>query len=256
MDMQDKEFDKIFNSKFEDFEVEPSAMVWDNIAEELGGKKTKVAIMPWLSIAATVLVVLGAGVFFLQKGEPVKSQPKDNKLVASHVEAPTTVTPVQPVETIIAKPIENVASTVKHQHSVIQSVNNPVNSVDNTPEPVVKTDPVKPIDQPQLIAAVIDPASTHVSTTATVPDVMLAPKMLDAAPQIEKPVMASAEKQTTAPVKKRGIRNLGGLINALVAKVDKREDKLIEFSESDDDENGSDLTGVNLGLIKIKKQQQ
>ncbi|NNU34325.1 hypothetical protein HK413_09510 [Mucilaginibacter sp. S1162] len=45
------------------------------------------------------------------------------------------------------------------------------------------------------------------------------------------------------------------MVNALMAKIDKREDKLIEFSDSDDDENGSDLTGVNLGLIKIKKQQ-
>jgi hypothetical protein len=253
MAMQDKEFDKIFNSKFEDFEVEPSAMVWDNIAEELDGKKAKIVIMPWLSIAATVLVVLGAGVFFLQKGTSVTDQPKENKLVASHVETPATVTPVQPVETIIAKPIENVASTVKPQHNSVQPVNNPVIPVTNTSQTVTKqTEPVKNDPQP-LIAAVIDPASTHVTTTATVPDVTLAPKMLDAAPQVEKPVMAA---QPTAPVKKRGIHSLGGLVNALVAKIDKREDKLIEFSDSEDDDNGSDLTGVNLGLIKIKKQQQ
>ncbi|NNU34327.1 hypothetical protein HK413_09520 [Mucilaginibacter sp. S1162] len=46
MDMQDKEFDKIFNTKFEDFEVEPSAMVWDNIAGELDGKKLNQLLCP------------------------------------------------------------------------------------------------------------------------------------------------------------------------------------------------------------------
>ncbi len=256
MDMQDKEFDKIFNTKFEDFEVEPSAMVWDNIAEGLDGKKAKPVIMPWLSIAATVLVVLGAGVFFLQNGKPTDDRPKHNKLVATRVEPAKVVTPAQPVEAVIAKQAANVASTVKHHDNTIPSVNNNTSATVNTPEPIIKqTEPVKPIDQPQLIAAVIDPASTHVSTTATVPDVKLTPQILDAAPQVEKPVMASADKQNAVPVKKRGIHNLGGLVNALVAKIDKREDKLIEFSESDDDENGSDLTGVNLRLIKIKKQQ-
>jgi hypothetical protein len=47
---------------------------------------------------------------------------------------------------------------------------------------------------------------------------------------------------------------LGGLINALIAKVDRRQDKLIEFSDSDDDDAESNVTGLNLGLIKIKKQ--
>ncbi|MGF7081863.1 hypothetical protein [Mucilaginibacter sp. UYCu711] len=251
MDMQDKEFDKIFNEKFEDFEVEPSAMVWDNIAGELDGKKAKPAIMPWLSIAATVLVVLTAGILFLQKGESTDNQPKTKKLVANHVETPTTITSASPVETVTTKPAENVESTTPHQHNVVASINNTSAPVNNTAEPVIKTTETVKNDNPQLIAAVIDPASTHVST-ATVPDVTLAPQMLEVGQQVEKPVMAA---QSTAPAKKRGIHNLGGLINVLVAKVDKREDKLIEFSDSDDDDNGSDLTGINLGLIKIKKQQ-
>jgi hypothetical protein len=248
MDMQDKEFDRIFNEKFEDFEVEPSAMLWDNIAGELDGKKAKPAIMPWLSIAATVLVVLTAGILFLQKGKSTTDQPKENKLVANRVEPAKAITPAQQVETVIDKPTDNVASTVNHPHNVIPSVNNTSAAV-NTAEPIVnQTEPVKN-DNPPLIAAVIGPASTHVST-ATVPDVTLTPTVLDA-PQVERPITAA---QSAAP-KKRGIHNLGGLINALVAKVDKREDKLIEFSDSDDDDTGSDLTGVNLGLIKIKKQQ-
>lgn len=251
MDMQDKEFDKIFNNNFEDFEVEPSAMVWDNIAGELDGKKAKPTIMPWLSIAATVLVVLTAGILFVQKSKSTGDQPKENKLVAAHVEPAKAITPVQSVETVMAKPADNVASTVKHHDNVIPSVNNNTSATVNTAGPIVKQPELAKNDNPQLIAAVIDPASTHVST-ATVPDVMLTPRVLDATPQVERPVIAA---QPATSVKKRGIHSLGGLVNAIVAKVDKREDKLIEFSDSDDDDNGSDLTGINLGLIKIKKQQ-
>ena len=46
---------------------------------------------------------------------------------------------------------------------------------------------------------------------------------------------------------------LGGLINLVIAKVDKREDKIIEFDESDEDE--SNLTALNLGILKIKRNK-
>jgi hypothetical protein len=47
----------------------------------------------------------------------------------------------------------------------------------------------------------------------------------------------------------RKIRSIGSLVNFVIAKVDKREDKLIEFKDSDE---GSEVSGINLGLVKIK----
>jgi hypothetical protein len=67
---------------------------------------------------------------------------------------------------------------------------------------------------------------------------------------IEKTVIT--EETENAPTKKRGIHSLGGLLGAIVAKIDKREDKLIEFTEGEG--NTSTITGLNLGLIKIKKK--
>ena len=67
------------------------------------------------------------------------------------------------------------------------------------------------------------------------------------------PAAVNAQIPDKAAGKKRGISGLGGLINAIVAKVDKREDKLVEFTESNDD--GALLSGVNLGLLRMKKQQ-
>jgi hypothetical protein len=256
MDMQDKEFDQIFNSKFEDFEVEPSAMVWDNIAGEMDGKKGKRTIIPYLSIAATVLVLLTAGILFMQKGNTPVQKADKIKLTANHIEPirqEVNQTETQP--TVVTKPIDRVAAIAKHQTVNTVPVNKitmPVTTkVDNS---VKEPETVKP-DNQQLIAVVTAPASTIVK--ASVPDVQLTPKTLDAAaraPVERSAVMASTEKQNEAPAKKHGIRSLGGLINILVAKVDKREDKIIEFSDSDDDDTESNVTGVNLGVIKIKRQ--
>ena len=128
MDMQDKEFDQLFNSKLGNLEVAPSPIVWDNIAAEMDDKKTKPTIMPWLSIAATVLVVLGAGLFFLQKGNSNTYQPKQTKPIANKVETPATMKPQQskPVEETINKQPDNVASVVKHQHNLVGPGNNPM----------------------------------------------------------------------------------------------------------------------------------
>ncbi|WP_299356559.1 hypothetical protein [Mucilaginibacter sp.] len=256
MDMQDKEFDQVFNSKFEDFEMEPSAMVWDNIADELDGKKGKRAIMPYLSIAATVLVLLTAGILFMQKGNTPAQKADKIKLTANHIEPvkpQINKTETQPA--VVTKPIDRVATIAKHQTVNALPVNKitmPVTiNVDNS----VKEPEYTKTDNQQLIAVVTAPASTIIN--ASVPDVQLTPKTIGIVAQapVERPaVMASAEKQNEAPAKKHGIRSLGGLINVLVAKVDKREDKIIEFSDSDDDDTESNVTGVNLGVIKIKRQ--
>jgi hypothetical protein len=58
--------------------------------------------------------------------------------------------------------------------------------------------------------------------------------------------------EKTKPVaKKHGIRNFGDLVNLVVAKVDKRKDKLIQFTDSDDDE--SMISAVHIGAVKIKR---
>jgi hypothetical protein len=48
------------------------------------------------------------------------------------------------------------------------------------------------------------------------------------------------------------VKGIGGLVNFVIAQVDKREDKLIEFTESDE---GTEISGINLGLLKIKSKK-
>lgn len=259
--MQDKEFDEVFNSKFEDFEAEPSPMVWNNIDAQLGGNKTKGAIMPWLSIAATIVVLFTAGILFLKKDKAVDKPVKSGKLAVTRVKQSTPVKTDEVVKkgnTVITptKAVDHIASNKNHHPKNILPINKVVvpvaQPVVNTP---VQTQTVNPVDK-QLIATVQNPTTAPVKTV--VPDnEQPSPKTADviANTPVERPtVIASAETQETTPVKKRGIHSFGGLINALVAKVDKRQDKIIEFTDTDDDDGESNISGVNLGLVKIKKQ--
>jgi hypothetical protein len=65
MNMQDKEFDELFRSKLGDLEVAPSKSVWDNIAAEVVIGRENRSALPFISIAASVLVLVTAGVFFI-----------------------------------------------------------------------------------------------------------------------------------------------------------------------------------------------
>jgi hypothetical protein len=56
----------------------------------------------------------------------------------------------------------------------------------------------------------------------------------------------------TARAKKHRVHTFGDMLNVVIAAVDKRKDKVIEFSNTDGDE--SSITGINLGIIKIKKE--
>jgi hypothetical protein len=257
MDMQDKEFDRIFSQKFENFEEEPSPMVWDNIAIKVERKKSTRSILPWLSIAATVLIAVTAGIMFLQKGDQAIEQKKPTKLVAKRVEPVASVKDeakeAEPV--ITAKPAKAVSRVITsasgRRHNNVASSKSVTIPVDVTPADVFDHEPL--INNQPIIATITNPASLKVQ--ATLPDVQLVPKMLNTEIQGEKSVTASVEGQDGKPGKKRGIHSMGGLINAIVAKFDKRDNKLIEFSDGDeDDDNGTTLTGVNLGLIRIKKQ--
>lgn len=254
--MQDKEFDDIFNSKFEDFEAEPSPMVWDNIADELDGKKSKGVALPWLSIAATIIVLLTAGVLFLRKDKPAAEDNKPTKFAAAHIKPEINKEDRQntgPADH--AKPSDKIAIAANHQpkkssavHRVTEPVTDKINNQENDAQQS------KP-DEQRLVAAIPDASTTNMKPL--LPDAKLISKTVDMAAQApaERPiVIASAGDEEPEPAKKHGIRSLGGLINVLIAKVDKRQDKLIEFSDSDDDDTESNVTGVNLGVIKIKKQ--
>ena len=67
--MQDKEFDHLFKSKLDGHETEPSPMVWNNIADELHGKNEKRRMMLYVSIAASIIILVSAALLLFNQTE-------------------------------------------------------------------------------------------------------------------------------------------------------------------------------------------
>jgi hypothetical protein len=261
MNMQDKEFDDLFRSKLGDFEAQPSAQVWQNIDAELAGKRKK-SIFPILSIAASVLILLTAGILFIPKKGVVKHKKQDTNVIAKvnpSVIKPGNAEPVNPSEkqqeqlAAVETPVKN---TTKVNQPKIKI--NAVEQKEQVSTSIAKIEIVKHEDQSLIASAGIpkqvdvvkqDPIELTEATSAENKETV----DNSAISLPAQPVLASNQPaKTVKPVaKKRGIRSFGDIVNLVVAKVDKRKDKLIQFSDSDDD--GSVITAVHLGALKIKR---
>ncbi len=263
MEMQDKEFDELFRSKLDDLEAEPSAGVWTGIESGLVNSARKKYLLPLLGIAASVLILITASILFMPHGGKTtgKNQAK-NTFAKTFKPINTGSTSVGP-KAIVPGPImknktDETAAIINRRMKL-----HPTKATTIQPfgvQPKIETEqPVKADDQQELASAqskqqdIIKPVVPDESTP------LIAKQLVDEpAAVITKPVLATTRvpiiSQETAPIKqKHKIRSLGDFLNVVIAKVDKRPDKIIEFSDTDDDE--STITGVNLGIIKIKKEK-
>ncbi|MFD0751750.1 hypothetical protein ACFQZS_16480 [Mucilaginibacter calamicampi] len=256
MEMQDKEFDQLFNSKLGDFEMEPSAHVWQNITRDLDGKKAKRSIMPYLGIAASVIVLACVSVLFLNKTVKKPHQPVTLVKVKPVKPLSTSDTSKPPVE------VDNVEDDTYLKEKAVVAVEPkkpvPANKVPQVEqvkeETILSSNPVAQKTEPVLANATVEkpillrPQAPDTEIGAVTATLINQPKTITEAPgsYITDPI---PEK---SPEKKRA-HGLGGFFNTIIAAVDKREDKLIEFTDANNDE-GTRITGVNLGIFKIKKQ--
>ena len=255
MNMQDNELDALFRNKLHDMEAEPAPLVWDNIAAGLDYKPQANPLWKYLSIAATIVVLITAGILFMpakQTGQQT-AQNNNNKSEKNHAlpavkqqgtvqqpeirpVKPTTpqrktqqiakASPVKPAKAAqtAPAPVKTAAPAVKQPEQAIAAVTTKVQTLN----------PVVPDDNIELtIKPAIDDAPVF-NTTPTVIAAANTPQKADAAPTEEKPKKA---------------RGFGGLINTLVSKIDKRKDKLVEFDEK------QRLTGINLGIVKITTEE-
>lgn len=258
MDMQDNEFDDVFRSKLDGFEAEPTGRVWEGIDEKLDTSRRRAIFMPILRIAASVILVTGLGVLFFvnrDKVAPVKGGKTGLvKVTQPQVKQPETgVTVKQPVPIKTTEPqvtVNRIAHTI-----VPEKQNQPV----TTPQPQVvqKETPeiIKPREQPVLAAVEMPKKADIVKPVVPGPETPLVANTNENIGQTKAPQQVTAQlpatDQVARPAKRRGIHNFGDLVNIVVAKVDKRKDKAIQFTDSDDDE--STVTAVNIGPVKINK---
>jgi len=260
--ISDKELDKLFQQRFEDLEIEPSAAVWNKIAGTMDQKIKRKSVFPsfWMA-AASIVVLIAAGFLYLRPQEVIKLQGSSE--IALKMDDNSSRIEKSETSVLIEEPIHS-PKTIETEIPEFRLVNpsgaksgeflpvqkaplvEPEVTATIAPEPVVyASEPVKKINQVQPKKAVKVPnrySGDQSALDVTQPD-MLA--KADLPEEETNPDAAEIRGQ-------KKIRSIGSLVNFVIAKVDKREDKLIEFKDSDE---GSEVSGINLGLLKFKSKK-
>ncbi|MNQ93554.1 hypothetical protein D3C85_1090260 [compost metagenome] len=100
----------------------------------------------------------------------------------------------------------------------------------------IKTPDVAPVVKEQVRPVVVPPT-----------DIVIA--------KVDPPEVQKQDNEITETEgrERRGIRNVGDVINFVVDKLDKREKKIIQF-RTDDDDNSS-LIAVNIGILQFNPKR-
>jgi len=251
--MSDRDLDQLFNAQLADLEVEPSAAVWGKIAADIKTEDDKKGAFPYMQIAAGITVLIAIGLWFTPRQEKIALHGQSN----SQQSVQLTVNPTAPVTHYSTLTADVPATNPKR----VKAVNSHL-TVDPGTQQAYKQVNEKP--DTALYASNMQPANTdkteHITPVIKINNPVASP--LTAVARVNVPgkqpvqtlALADIPKSTaTETVKKKKIHTLGDILNVVIAKVDKRDNKIIEFSNDDDDEAFT-VSGVNLGPIKIKKQ--
>ena len=242
--MSDKEFDKLFQQKFESLEVDPSAAVWKGIENELGNKKRgqRKHYFLW-SAAASIVMIVTAAVWFAPQKEKVWLQ-KDKDTIAK-AEKSKTFAPSADKPAEIRKP-----KIVTKEPVLLANNPKPTRRLADKESEVEKATLQSPASRLEVSQQIIEeiPNAEAIGTEKVI--AFSTVKMEDELPGTALVLAADAEGAPAELGRKgREVRSIGDLVNFVVGKVDKRQDKLIQFRDNDE---GSFITGVNLGIVKIK----
>jgi hypothetical protein len=245
--MQDKDFDQLFKQRFETFEVEPSDRSWGNITGQLDGQNKRRKAFPSYWMAAASLVIMTSAVLWLYRpAEVIKLRGKAGAQVA--VNQKPAVIELEPLnsETVEGDaeqqdPVEPVrrGKILLSQEQAHQSMNRPVQNEGSDPEKAdLMQNEVILASQPQVAAEI--PRS----------EIKMEERALVFAQNA--PVTEVTDEPGQGPGRQR-IKGVGGLVNFVIAQVDKRDNKIIEFK---DGEEGTEVSGINLGPIKFKSRNK
>jgi hypothetical protein len=250
--MLDKDFDELFKSSFEDFEVTPTDS-WTKISKKINSNPIRKKFPLFWMAAASIVIVLGIGVSLYTKStEVIKLHPDGEKeMMANLTQEQKTVSETAPVvneeiRNSSQKPVKNIDKDIKTIKANKLATNttvepdNPANEPIETDLEVVKN--VKPLRTKLVTERLLEQEEINklkVSAATNLAD-------------NNKQSFAEIEPTTEFPARKTRISSMGDLVNFVVAKVDKREEKIIKMSKTQESDN--EITGINLGLFKFRKQ--
>jgi len=250
--MPDKDFDKLFKDRFMDVEVEPSADLWGNIAEQLEPKKKRSLPIMWM--AAASVVVVASVMLATQSNEKVQL-----KGTTTEVAAVKPADEVRSLPKVANDETDMVAPEVLQERKVttrtlvkkdaVKEVSSPVedtqknNFIAVQPSSKVEHLPIKKAGAMPLDVTPVEEVIANNNTATVYANSGNVARTVDYVEDVE-----------DANDNKKGIRNVGDLVNYVVDKVDKRDKKLIKF-DTDDDDNSS-IIGLNIGFLKFNKKNK
>lgn len=249
--MSDKELDLLFKSKFTDYEVEPSVSSWSKIEEQLSVKPMQRRKVPFLWMAAaSVVVVFGLGLILWNKPQEqimLKGKPavEEGAIVIAQN---NTVNTSDEVVANIKKAENKVANLSRVAQEVASNTIEESNSQEENYIASTQTDKPETQQDQEFIASRTEPVKR-----ITVTELMLLEEENATKTNKIKSTMLSSlssSKDESSNQQER-IRSVGDLVNFVIAKVDKRENKVLKISKTD--ESDIEITGINLGLFKYKK---
>jgi hypothetical protein len=248
--MSDKELDLVFKSKFTDYEVEPSVSSWSKIEEQLSVKPMHRRKLPFLWMAAaSVVVVFGLGLLLWNKPQEqimLKGKPAledgdvviaQNNTASSKDKAITTPKQTEVKVEVFEREKSEVTPKIDEKRSA-QEENYLAFTEAEKPEAqqekeiiATRTEPVKRITVTELMLL----EEENAAKTNKIKSTMFSS-------------LSSKDEDKNQPER---IRSVGDLVNFVIAKVDKRENKVLKISKTE--ESDIEITGINLGLFKYKK---
>lgn len=243
--MLDKEkFDNLFKAKLMDAEIEPSAKVWTNIEVQLAPKAKRKLPIFWMAAASVTVVI--AAILMLQQKEALYL----------HGNLPIATNVPKPVDTAVIEDdtvLKQLAKTANKQPLVNANINlngkkvgrgvagNLKDTVSLQPNTQIARLPIKQTNLKPLEALDVAPINTNVVQT----EIATANK--------DNYSEESYIEEIATVTQRKGIRNVGDLVNFVVDKVDKREKKFIKFNTDDDE---STVSAINIGFFKLNKRSR
>lgn len=250
--ISDKEFDRLFKDGLEEAEIQPPASLWDRIEPELSVKKRNNLPYLWMA-AASVVVVLGAGLWLFQSESNPVIEVNTSKIEVNTTEAKKSALDSNDADLALTTPKEDDNAIMLGS---METKRKSVGVDANLEEPMVELKVLK--NDNILIAMQPIPMETHPIYTEgdlevkTDTEQALDKPILETALANTDPVDAYGVSDENQPEKAR-IRNAGDLVNFVVDKLDKREQKILEF-KTDEDDNSS-LIAINIGPFKLNQRK-
>jgi len=272
--MQDKDFDQLFRDKFEEAEVQPSAHLWNNIEAEINKPKRKFPVY-WMA-AALAVAALGIGLLVNQPAlekekslvtigatkaasqavhqDTISSDSRTAPGLADIKNALAAESASRPVAGAVHQEVFAVAAqqNLSPEKSDIQAAHADQEENRRAAAMTEKKD----LLAMQPSGSIVHHDNNELVVTqhkSGLPESTRKPEALMLASADEKTASNEVINENDTNAENKGIRNVGDLINFVVDKVDKREDKLIQFKTEDDN---SSLVALNIGMFKFNQRRQ